>query len=86
MGRCKRCSIFLLGAGIGAAACIALAPKSGRDVREELFGHQGDVLGEPGSETEQPDKSEAELKEDLQQKIEETRERLRAEIEAQEEG
>jgi gas vesicle protein len=85
MGLCKRCGLFVFGVGIGAAAGIALAPKSGRDVRQELFGHQGDVLGEPGSEMESPGKSEEELQEELKQKIEETRKRLKSEIEAQEE-
>lgn len=86
MGLCKKCSLFLLGAGIGAAAGVAFAPKSGKDVRQELFGHQGDVLHEPGSEAAPPDRDEDALKEDLQQKIEETRNRLKAEIEAQQES
>jgi len=76
----------MLGAGIGAAAGVALAPKSGREVRQELFGHQGDVLHEPGSEADRPQMDDEALKEDLQQRIEETRERLKAEIEAQQEG
>lgn len=86
MGLCKKCSVFLLGAGIGAAVGVAFAPKSGKDVRQELFGHQGDVLHEPGSETEPPDMGDEALLEDLQQKIEATRERLKAEIEAQQES
>lgn len=81
----KRCRTFLLGAGIGAAAGILLAPKSGKEIRRELFGGQPDILGEPGTET-APLAEEPEAPEDLKAKIEETRARLKAEIEAQQEG
>lgn len=86
MGLCRRCSMFLVGAGIGAAVGVAFAPKSGKDVRQELFGGESDVLHEPGSETGAPNLEDEELKQDLQQKIEETRARLKAEIEAQQES
>lgn len=78
----KRCCLFVLGAGMGAAAGVMLAPKSGREIRKELFGGSLDVLGEPGTEAEAP-AAEAETEEDLKAKIEETRVRLKAEIEAQ---
>lgn len=86
MGLCKKCSLFLVGAGVGAAVGVAFAPKSGRDVRQELFGREGDVYHEPGSEAETPGMDEEAPDEDLQQKIDETRERLKAEIEAQPES
>lgn len=86
MGLFKRSGLFLFGAGIGAALGVAFAPKSGKEVRQELFGHQGDVLHEPGSETDLPHMDEESLKEDLQKKIEDTRERLKDEIESQQES
>lgn len=86
MGICKRCRTFLLGVGLGAAAGLMLAPKSGQETRQELFGGQLDILAEPGTETGIPGAEEPESAEDLKAKIEETRERLKAEIEAQQKG
>ena len=86
MARCKRCRKFMLGVVLGAAAGVLLAPKSGAETRQELFGGQLDILGEPGTEAGAPFAEEPESAEDLKTKIEETRERLKAEIEAQQEG
>jgi len=86
MARCKRCRTFLLGVGLGATAGVLLAPKSGAETREELFGSPLDILAEPGTEPEANLAEEPESSEELKAKIEETRERLKAEIEAQQEG
>lgn len=80
---CKRCKTFLFGIGLGAAAGILLAPKSGKEIRRELFGGQG-FPEEPGTGAMGPI-PEPETSEDLKAKIEETRARLKAEIEAQQE-
>jgi gas vesicle protein len=85
MAICKRCRTFVLGVGLGAVAGILLAPKSGAETRAELFGGQLDVMAEPGTETMAPLAEEPESSEDLKARIEETRERLKAEIEAQQE-
>ncbi len=86
MAMCKRCRTFMLGVGLGAAAGVLLAPKSGKETRQELFGGQMDIFAEPGTEASAPIVEEPESAEDLKAKIEETRERLKAEIEAQQEG
>lgn len=78
----KRCCIFFLGAGMGAAAGVLLAPKSGSEIRRELFGGPLDLLAEPGTEAQAP-RPEAETAEDLKARIEETRARLKAEIETE---
>jgi gas vesicle protein len=70
---------------MGAVMGIMLAPKSGKEIRQELFGSPLDILAEPGTEAETPiiaDESE----EDLKARIEETRARLKAEIESQHEN
>jgi gas vesicle protein len=82
---CKRCRTFICGAGLGVAAGVLLAPKSGKEIRKELFSRQQDIEEEPGTETMGPTAS-PEATEDLKAKIEETRARLKAEIEAQQEG
>jgi gas vesicle protein len=74
----------MFGVGVGAAAGAMLAPKSGSDIRRELFGRQNDVFEEPG--TSFPSVEEPEAIEDLKDRIEETRARLKAEIEAQQES
>lgn len=80
---CKRCRTFMFGVGLGAAAGVLLAPKSGREIRSELFGGGPlDVMEEPGSSYTAP---APEAPEDLKAKIEETRIRLKAEIEGQQE-
>ena len=86
MAKCKRCRKFMLGIGLGFAAGLMLAPKSGREIRQELFGGQLDILAEPGTETGIPIIEEPESSEELKARIEETRERLKAEIEARQEG
>jgi gas vesicle protein len=78
--------MFMLGVGLGAAAGVLLAPKSGRETRQELFGGQMDIMAEPGTESEAPLTEEPESAEDLKDKIEETRTRLTAESEAQQAG
>ena len=87
MALCKhrRCCVFFLGAGMGAAAGVLLAPKSGSEIRRELFGGPVDLLAEPGTEW-QPPRPEAEDAGDLKARIEETRARLKAEIEAERES
>ncbi|MFA5809521.1 MAG: YtxH domain-containing protein [Thermoleophilia bacterium] len=82
---CRKCKFFLFGVGIGTVAGILLAPKSGREIRRELFGGQLDVITEPGTETEAPMNEEIGTEEDLKAKIEETRTRLKAEVESQQE-
>lgn len=77
---------FVVGALLGAAAGLLLAPRSGRETRARLFGEGG--LGEQlerlraaigaGKES-AADQSEA-----LRRKIEETRERLRRQMAAEE--
>ncbi len=74
--------MFLVGVGMGAAAGVLLAPKSGSEIRRELFGGSKDIMGEPGAEAQAP-APPAESEQDLKAKIEETRARLKAEIEAQ---
>lgn len=86
MAVCKRCRTFMIGMGLGVAAGVMLAPKPGKEIRRELFGGaQMDIFEEPGTETE-GQHFEPEATEDLKAKIEETRARLKAEIEAQQEG
>lgn len=86
MAVCKKCSMFMLGLGMGTAAGVLLAPKSGKEIRQELFGGGvSDIMEEPGTEAMAPG-SEAESAEDLKERIEQTRARLKAEIEAQQEG
>ena len=76
----KRCCLFFLGTGLGAAAGVLLAPKSGSEIRRELFGGSaGAGAPEPGMEPAGGPGAE----EDLKAKIEETRERLKSEIEGQ---
>ena len=73
---------FVFGLGAGIVAGLLLAPKSGRETREQLFGEAGisgqmdrikDAVG-AGKES-AADQSEA-----LKRKIEETRERLRRQV------
>ncbi len=82
MATCKyrRCCLFFFGAGVGAAAGVLLAPKSGREIRRELFGGSPDLFAEPGAETSPP---QAQSPADLKARIEETRTRLKAEVEAE---
>lgn len=86
MAKCKRCRKFMCGMIVGFVAGVLLAPKSGSEIRQELFGGQLDILAEPGTETGIPVVEEPESSEELKARIEETRERLKAEIEAQQEG
>ncbi|MHB1389714.1 MAG: YtxH domain-containing protein [Thermoleophilia bacterium] len=80
---CKRCRTFMIGMGLGVAAGVMLAPKPGAEIRQELFGGgRRDDFEEPGTEDE-GQHFEPEATEDLKAKIEETRARLKAEIEAQ---
>ena len=82
---CRKCKYFLFGVGIGTVAGVLLAPKSGREIRRELFGGQLDVMNEPGTETKAPFNEEIDTEENLKAKIEETRARLKAELESQQE-
>ncbi|MEZ5126071.1 MAG: YtxH domain-containing protein [Thermoleophilia bacterium] len=81
----KRRGGFLFGAVVGAVVGLLLAPRSGKETREQLLG-AGDGFGgqverlkgavEAGKE------QAAGQSEHLLQKIEETRERLRRQMEA----
>ena len=80
----KRRGGFLVGACAGVMAGLLLAPKSGRETREQLFG-QGGVGGQVdrirGAIGAGKD-SAADQNEVLRRKIEETRERLRSQMDA----
>ncbi|GBE57665.1 YtxH-like protein [bacterium BMS3Abin01] len=85
MAKHRRCGLFLLGAGMGAAVGMLLAPKSGKDIRRELFGGSMDVTVEPGTDADIPRTQDESSQEDLKARIEETSARLKAEIETQQE-
>jgi gas vesicle protein len=79
---------FIVGAIAGAVAGLLLAPKSGRETREQLFGESGvgrqvdrirDAIG-AGKD------SAADQNEVLRRKIEETRARLRSQMDAEGDG
>ena len=84
----KRRSGFLIGAAVGAAAALLLAPKSGKETRDQLFGQGGlgsqvdRLKGAIGAGKD----SAADQNEALRRKIEETRERLRAQMDADDVG
>ena len=85
MALCRKCTLFMVGVGVGATVGVLLAPKSGREIRRELFGGPLDIMEEPGTESSAPMAEEPVSEEDLKAKIEETRVRLKAEIESQQE-
>ena len=80
----KRRGGFLVGALAGVVAGLFLAPKSGRETREQLFGQGGfggqvdRIKGALGAGKD----SAADQNEALRRKIEETRERLRSQMDA----
>jgi YtxH-like protein len=80
----KKRSGFLAGALAGVIAGLFLAPKSGRETREQLFGQGGfggqvdRIKGAIGAGKD----SAADQNEALRRKIEETRERLRSQMDA----
>jgi hypothetical protein len=80
--RRKRRGGFLIGAVAGAAIGLLLAPKSGKDTRAQLFGEGGigsqvdRLKGAVGAGKD----SAADQSEELKRKIEETRERLRRQM------
>ena len=73
---------FLIGAVVGVAAGLLLAPKSGKETREQLFGDAGfggqvdRIKGAVGAGKD----SAADQNEALRRKIEETRARLRSQM------
>ncbi|MGZ8634111.1 MAG: YtxH domain-containing protein [Solirubrobacteraceae bacterium] len=73
---------FLFGAVVGAAAGLLLAPKSGKETRQQLLGAGGvgaqvdRIKGAVGAGKD----SAADQNEALRRKIEETRERLRSQM------
>ena len=75
---------FLVGTIAGVVAGLLLAPKSGRETREQLFGQGGigsqvdRIKGAIGAGKD----SAADQNEVLRRKIEETRERLRNQMDA----
>lgn len=80
----KRRGGFLAGAIAGVVTGLLLAPKSGRETREQLFGQGGigsqvdRIKGAIGAGKD----SAADQNEALRRKIEETRERLRTQMDA----
>ena len=86
--RRKRRGGFVLGAVAGAAIGLLLAPKSGKETRAQLFGEGGiggqvdRLKGAVGAGKD----SAADQSEALKRKIEETRERLRSQMDASGEG
>ncbi len=80
----KRRGGFLAGAIAGVAAGLLLAPKSGRETREQLLGQAGigkqvdRIKGAVGAGKD----SAADQNEALRRKIEETRARLRSQMDA----
>jgi gas vesicle protein len=83
-GRRKRRGGFLFGAVVGAVAGLLLAPKSGKETRQQLLGEGGfgaqvdRIKGAVGAGKD----SAVDQSEDLRRKIEETRERLRGQVDA----
>jgi len=79
---------FLLGAIAGAVIGLLLAPKSGKETRSQLFGEGGigdqvdRLKGAVGAGKE----SAADQSEALKRKIDETRERLRRQMDVNGEG
>lgn len=79
---------FVFGAIAGVVAGLLLAPKSGRETREQLFGEGGigkqvdRVRGAIGAGKD----SAADQNEALRRKIEETRARLRSQMDAEGNG
>jgi len=73
---------FLVGAIAGAAIGLLLAPKSGRETRAQLFGEGGigDQVGRLKGAVGAGKDSAADQSEALKRKIEETRERLRRQM------
>jgi YtxH-like protein len=75
---------LVFGVLVGAVAGLLLAPKSGRETREQLFGQGGiggqvdRIRGAIGAGKD----SAADQNEALRRKIEETRERLRSQMDA----
>jgi hypothetical protein len=75
---------FLFGAVAGVVAGLLLAPRSGRETREQLFGQAGfggqvdRIKGAIGAGKD----SAADQNEALRRKIEETRARLRSQMDA----
>jgi gas vesicle protein len=78
--RRKRRGGFIIGALVGAAAGLLLAPKSGKETRQLLLGDGG--LGPQVDRVKKAlgagRESAADQSEQLRRKIEETRERLRS--------
>ena len=79
---------FLIGAIVGVMAGLLLAPKSGRETREQLLGQSGigtqvdRIKGAIGAGKD----SAAGQNDALRRKIEETRERLRSQMDAGDNG
>ena len=83
-GRRRRRGGFVLGAVAGAAACLLLAPRSGKETRAQLLGAEGglgDQVGRLKTAVGAGKESAADQSEALRHKIEETRERLRSQME-----
>lgn len=80
----KRRGGLLFGVVVGAVGGLLLAPKSGRETRQQLFGQGGigaqvdRIKGAIGAGKD----SAADQNEALRRKIEETRERLRSQMDA----
>ena len=82
-GRHKRRGGLVFGALAGVVAGLLLAPRSGKETRAQLFGGEGglgDQVGRLRSAVGAGKDSAADQSEALKQKIEETRERLRSQM------
>jgi gas vesicle protein len=81
--RRRRRGGFLFGAAAGAVAGLLLAPRSGKETRAQLFGGEGglgDQVGRLKSAVGAGKESAADQSEALKRKIEETRDRLRGQM------
>ena len=79
---------FLAGAVMGAVAGVLLAPRAGKETRERFFGGRLDAEGQHegfGEGMDADDESAGGHSGTLKQKIEETRDRLRKQVGADEE-
>jgi gas vesicle protein len=82
--RRRRRGGFVFGALVGIVAGLLLAPKSGKETRTRLFGEKGlgDQVGRLKNAVGAGKESAADQSAALKRKIEETRERLRGQMDA----
>jgi gas vesicle protein len=83
MAKSKKKGGFIFGAVIGAVAGVLLAPKTGRELRQQLFGGGLDLDQQKSRLQDAMNagrEQAADRSETLKQKIEETRRRLRDQL------